>query len=385
MTTSPGPTPRSWSSGSASTPSTASRTMFDPIKSLIRSAATVGDQQPDFYSDNRSPELLLQHPAAQRQDRQRLCRLGRRLVPPGPPDQPGGRDPGQAAAGRRRIRLSLDRCRKRVADRSTTMSSSTPAQKDSAASEQATTYDPRPRSGTADAVADGTLIITDPDVFAALGLIGFTVAAPFSADGEMRGRRGGRHHAGRPFANTSAEHKISPGTLSYMLDQQGGVLANSELSQDLHQRGRDRSSCSTSRRSTTELPRDRLQRAAATARGMFSLYPWRQRVRRQPVDAAAPNSARSWQLFTVTPLADFTGAFDPNNKRLLRLRADCDRCWQILIIYFLSAVISSPLETARRQGRQDRGFRQPSSCRRCARRSARSRCCPRRSTRSTSR
>src|SRR5260221_2954417 len=32
---------------------------FDPIKSLVRSAAAVGNQQPDFYSDNRSLKYLL--------------------------------------------------------------------------------------------------------------------------------------------------------------------------------------------------------------------------------------------------------------------------------------------------------------------------------------
>lgn len=33
--------------------------MFNPIKSLVRSAATAGSQQPDFYSDNRSLKYLL--------------------------------------------------------------------------------------------------------------------------------------------------------------------------------------------------------------------------------------------------------------------------------------------------------------------------------------
>ncbi|MDP1964937.1 MAG: hypothetical protein Q8K93_22360, partial [Reyranella sp.] len=31
---------------------------FDPIKSLVRSAAAVGADQPDFYSDNRSLRYL---------------------------------------------------------------------------------------------------------------------------------------------------------------------------------------------------------------------------------------------------------------------------------------------------------------------------------------
>ena len=35
------------------------RNVFDPIKSLVRSAAVVGDEQTDFYSDNRSLKYLL--------------------------------------------------------------------------------------------------------------------------------------------------------------------------------------------------------------------------------------------------------------------------------------------------------------------------------------
>src|SRR5258708_34553333 len=34
------------------------RNAFDPIKSLVRGAAVFGDQQPDFYSDNRSLKYL---------------------------------------------------------------------------------------------------------------------------------------------------------------------------------------------------------------------------------------------------------------------------------------------------------------------------------------
>ncbi len=33
--------------------------MFEPIKSLVRSASVIGTQQPDFYSDNRSLKYLL--------------------------------------------------------------------------------------------------------------------------------------------------------------------------------------------------------------------------------------------------------------------------------------------------------------------------------------
>ncbi len=38
---------------------------FDPIKSLIRSAAALGDQDPDLLHRQPLPEVFLQHPAAQ--------------------------------------------------------------------------------------------------------------------------------------------------------------------------------------------------------------------------------------------------------------------------------------------------------------------------------
>ena len=67
-----------------------------------------------------------------------------------------------------------------------------------------------------------------------------------------------------------AERKISPGTLSYILDHQGRVIANSDLAQDLHQRQRPGGAAATSRALDNELPaiafsaRPREQRASCT-------------------------------------------------------------------------------------------------------------------------
>jgi len=56
-----------------------------------------------------------------------------------------------------------------------------------------------------------------------------------------------------------------------------------------------------------------------------------------------PQFGKQWQLFIITPLHDFTSAFDKHNNQLLVFGLLAIAA-QILIIYFLSSVVSSPLE-----------------------------------------
>ena len=53
--------------------------------------------------------------------------------------------------------------------------------------------------------------------------------------------------------------------------------------------------------------------------------------------------AKGWQVFIITPIDDFTGAFERNNDRLL-LFGLVAVALQIGIIFFLSSVVSRPLE-----------------------------------------
>ncbi len=46
---------------------------LNPLKSLIRSAASLGDQDPAFYLDNRCLKYFYSILHAQPEDRQRLC------------------------------------------------------------------------------------------------------------------------------------------------------------------------------------------------------------------------------------------------------------------------------------------------------------------------
>jgi adenylate cyclase len=313
--------------------------MINPIKSLIRSAAMVGNQQSDFYSDNRSLKYLLSlllhsdklvsiyvglNDGSFRQARQinPTVRIQGKL----PPD-----------AARYAYRL-IDPAHDAAAmDHYTFLDEEhTPL----SASQQATTYDPRSRVWYRQTVEDDKLIITDPEVFAALGLIGFTVAAPIYTDGKVTGVAAADLTLDG-LSQFLSERKISPGTLSYILDTQGGVLANSDLTKTYANDDGD-----VALKHITSLG-NQLPAIAYSARPRDSEKPYLVSYAGQSYVASCSmlpiRFGKSWQLFTVTPLSDFTSGFEHNNK-LLFMWGLIAIVVEIVIIYLLSAFISSPLE-----------------------------------------
>ena len=160
--------------------------MFNPIKSLVRSAAVVGSQQPDFYSENRSLKYLFS-----------MLLHSDKLI-----SVYVGMSDGSFRQARRinsavEIQEKLPPVGVKYADRwIEPPAGSTPVDhylfldeehNPLGSSEQTTTYDPRTRLWYRQTVKDGKLIVTDPDIFAALGLIGFTIAAPIYNDGTITG------------------------------------------------------------------------------------------------------------------------------------------------------------------------------------------------------
>jgi len=289
------------------------RNAFDPIKSLVRSAAVVGDQQPDFYSDNRSLKYLFsiqRHSdkivsayvgiadGSFRQARQinPAVEIQGKLPPEGVRyafrwiDPPSGPTPIDRYVFLDANEMELGR------------------------SEQATSYDPRRRLWYRMAVEQGSLVITDPDVFAALELIGFTVAAPFYADGKIAGVAAADITL-NGFSESLSEHKISPGTLCYILDSRGGVLANSKLATTYtNENGR------VELQHISSLP-DELPAIAFGSRprqneDLFSFSHGGQEYIAS-LSQLPPQFGKRWQLFIITPLSDFTAPFDSNNNRLL--------------------------------------------------------------------
>jgi len=315
------------------------RNVFDPIKSLVRSAAVVGDEQRDFYSDNRSLRYLLSillH-------NERIVsvyagmadgsfRQARRIDPTveiqGKPPPEGVKyayrwiEPPKAST---------------PVDRYAFLDAN---EKELARSDQATSYDPRTRFWYRLTAREDSLVITDPDVFAALGLIGFTVAAPFHAGGKVVGIAA-IDLTLDGLSEYLAERKISPGTLSYILDQQGRVIANSERAKTYtNENGQVELQHITSL--GNELPAIAFSSRPRQNETLFSFAHAGQRYVAS-LSTLPPQFGKRWQLFIVTPLRDFTSTLERNNNRLL-IFGLIAIALQILVIYFLSTVISSPLE-----------------------------------------
>jgi len=315
------------------------RNVFDPIKSLVRSAAVVGDEQRDFYSDNRSLRYLLSillH-------NERIVsvyagmadgsfRQARRIDPTveiqGKPPPEGVKyayrwiEPPKAST---------------PVDRYAFLDAN---EKELARSDQATSYDPRTRFWYRLTAREDSLVITDPDVFAALGLIGFTVAAPFHASGKVVGIAA-IDLTLDGLSEYLAERKISPGTLSYILDQQGRVIANSERAKTYtNENGQVELQHITSL--GNELPAIAFSSRPRQNETLFSFAHAGQRYVAS-LSTLPPQFGKRWQLFIVTPLRDFTSTLERNNNRLL-IFGLIAIALQILVIYFLSTVISSPLE-----------------------------------------
>ncbi|UYN94188.1 MAG: hypothetical protein KIT25_19435 [Enhydrobacter sp.] len=314
---------------------------FNPLKSLMRSAAVVGEEEPAFFFDNRSIKYLFS--MLQHSDKivsvyvgmnDGSFRQARRIDPKvnvhGQPPPEGAvyayrwmekiGDPTRAdhyifldAEGREVGRLSGP-----------------------------TSYDPRVRLWHQATVAARELTITDPDVFAVLGLIGFTVAAPVEVRGELLGVVA-IDLTLDDMGLYLAKRRVSEGSLSFMLNHQGQVIAASDLSRSYTtDRGRIDLTHVTSLQK--ELPAVAFGARPRSARdGESYSFTYEGRDYLANLSTMPPEFGKRWQLFTVTPLEDFTGGFRRNNERLL-LFGLAATAVQIFIIYLLSGVLSAPLE-----------------------------------------
>jgi adenylate cyclase len=312
---------------------------FTPIKSLVRSAAAIGEEFPDFYAGSRcfkyfhsivvhSPRIVSVYVGLEDGSFRQTRRMDPdvmvqdKLPPPGT---------------RYAYRWIVPAADARTLDRYLFLDANL---KELGSSEAPTAYDPRSRLWYRSAVEARGEVISDPDIFATLGLIGFTVAAPFYASGKLLGVAAiDMTLAG--LGEYLAERKISPGTLSYMLDHQGRVIAASDQSKTyanidgrlelLHITALDNDLPSIAYSSRT--------------RGSEELFTFAKNGKEYIASLATMPAefGKRWQLFIVTPLSDFTGTFHDNNIRLAAFGL-LALGLQIVIIFFLTTVISSPLE-----------------------------------------
>lgn len=315
---------------------------INPIKSLVRSAATLGDQTPDFYnSDVAIPyfQSVVLHSdtivsayvglsdGSFRQSRR--MDTDQRVFNEFPPK-------GTAFAARHVLPDSQGR----LIDTYTYLDAQG---KELGTASAPTFYDPRTRGWYRNTVRLGGLRITDPDVFAALGLIGFTVAQPFSDKSGVRGVVA-IDITLDSFSSYLAQRKVSPGSLTFILDAEGRVVASSDRAKNYaNDEGR------VELRHISSLDKE-LPSAAFSARPREGdrsslLYTYHHGGKEYLVSLTdmPSNLGKRWQFFVVSPVDDFTGAFNRNNQRLLLIGVAAI-VLQIIIIYFLSSIISRPLE-----------------------------------------
>ena len=312
---------------------------FEPLKSLVRSAASLGEQDPGFYGDNRCLKYfysILLHSQKIVSVYVGLAdgsfRQTRRVDP-----TVEIQDKMPPEGTRYAYRWIVPAAGSPTLDHYTFLDAKLA---ELGSTEQPTTYDPRARLWYRSAAQAGTTMISDPDVFAALGLIGFTVAAPFYSGGKLLGVAA-TDITLDGLGTYLAERKVSPGTLSYILDHQGRVIAASDLSRTYtNDRGRLELLHITSL--DNALPAMAFSAHPRQSEDMFSFsHDGKDYV--ASLTTLAPEFGKKWQLFIITPLSDFTGAFQANNIRLAAFGLVATLL-QILIIYFLSGVISAPLE-----------------------------------------
>jgi len=316
------------------------REVFDPIKSLIRAAAVLGDQQSDFYFDNRSIkyfQAILEHSPKIVSVYAGLSdgsfRQARRIDPN---VEVFGKTP--PAGTQYAYRWVEKRPGAGLIDRYVFVDANGQGL---GTAEGVTAYDPRSRMWYRETAQSNGLFITDPDVFAALGLIGFTVAQPFSKDGEVRGVVAADITL-EGLSQYISEHRISPNTLSYVLDHQGRVLAASDLSKTwVADKGR------VELRHISALDKElpAIAYGAHPRDGSEALYTFTHGGREYfaSLSTMPPDFGKRWQLFIVAPVSDFTGAFDRNNRLLLAIGLIATAL-ALAIIYFLSGAVSAPLE-----------------------------------------
>ena len=312
---------------------------FNPIKSLARSAAAIGDEFPDFYASSRcfkyfqtilvhSPKIVSVYVGLEDGTFRQTRRIDPEVMVQGklPPK-------GTQFA----YRWIVPRAGERTMDHFLYLDRDL---KELGSSDEPTAYDPRSRLWYRSAADARTETISDPDIFATLGLIGFTVAAPFYSGGVLKGVAAiDMTLAG--LGEYLAERKVSPGTVSYMLDHQGRVIAASDLSKTYaNVQGK------LELRHITSLENDLPAFAySARPRGSEGLYNFSHDGKEYVASLATMPAefGKKWQLFIITPLADFTSSFQSNNVRLA-IFGLIAMVLQVVVIFYLTGVVSSPLE-----------------------------------------
>lgn len=314
---------------------------FRALKSLIATAAELGQQAPELFSDSRA--LLYFFTMLKQTDTMLNVYVGvedgtfrqaRRIHDPEAAIH--GTLPPEGASYA--YRLVEPKPGARSEDRYIFLNSDQSVLGDVAA---ASSYDPRQRPWYQQAVAAGDLVITDPELFWAFGLVGFTVAEPFTVDGQLLGVVAADVTLDR-FSQYLAQKPVSPNSLSYLLDDRGQVLATSD---GLIEFGSENDSVALTHVADVE------NRAVAIAYGQRQNLDGNQ-VYNITLDGRdfivglssfEEDLGKPWRLLVITPLSDFTEAFNSSNRRMVIIGLAAVVV-QLTIILVIASYVASPLQ-----------------------------------------
>ncbi|WP_171128293.1 MULTISPECIES: adenylate/guanylate cyclase domain-containing protein [unclassified Ruegeria] len=207
-------------------------------------------------------------------------------------------------------------------------------------------YDPRSRSWYLQAEEAGDAIITDPELFWAFGLVGFTVAEPYSIDGSLLGVVAADVTLDR-FSQYLAENPVSDNSVSYMLDDKGLVLAASD---GMTQFGGGNNQVALTHVADAE------NRIAATAYSQShesegaEVYDFSYDGQDFIVSLSSfhENLGKPWRLMVVTPLDDFTAEFHASNRKMLIIGLAAVAI-QLTVITIIAGLVASPLQRLARK------------------------------------
>lgn len=208
-------------------------------------------------------------------------------------------------------------------------------------------YDPRQRPWYQITKAAKDLTISDPNLFATLSLVGFTIAAPIKRDGDITGVVA-IDLTLEGLSNYLSQSRISNSSMSFVLDHRGNVIANSKV-KDVYQISNGTLQLSH----ITEWP-DPVAGIVYSQRTIGVQGPQDLFVEHGGKEYAAslePISAahgKAWQVFTIAPVTDFSGAIEQNNRRVL-LIGIIATILQIAIIWIFARKLATPLEQLVRQ------------------------------------
>jgi adenylate cyclase len=331
--------------------------LLDPIVSLVRVAARVAAEQPDFYRSEKALPAMLEALGASRNISSVYVgfadgsyRMALRV--------PKGLKVHNTAAPDAALYASrwIDRRAAGAAqDRYTFLDSiSQPVGQASAAA----TYDPRVRPWFKDAVERKNLFISNPYIYATTGLPGITIAMPFHANGQLAGVLA-IDILLDSLSNYLKERPVSAHSISVIVDREGLVVAHPDGRQALKREVSGGLSRVRLNELSDPLPAMAFGLRSAHKRNQFTFS-------HQGEEYVAmfspfpPEFGKAWDVVIVAPLEDFVGEWKSNNRKLLGFGLAAIAL-QVLLIYALSRRIARPLELLEAQVQEVQNFQPPTS------------------------